>query len=342
MLASARHDLRARLARGGAESALEAASVPLLIVALGVYLSLTTDVFLTQRNIENVLVQSAVLAIVAFGLTFVILAGELDLSVGSVVSLSGVVGAWAIVHAHSVVLGFAAAIAVGAVIGLVNGLLVTLARAPSFIVTLGMLVICAGLANAISNAGLIALPDGAGVLAGDWLGLSRLIWLTLAVFVVLFFVQSETTFGTWVRAVGSNREAARVTGLPVDRVRVGAFMISGTCAGLGGIAVTSRVLAGQPDAGSLLELTAVAAVVVGGTSLFGGSGSIGRTLGGVLLLGVRANGHDLLSVGPDLQNVIVGAVLIAAASTELVRRRMVRRRPVMAAVHPSTGEGESA
>ncbi len=323
---SAKRDLRARWSRsGGTEGVVERLSVPLLIIGLGAYLTATSDVFFTDRNIENLLVQASVLAIVSFGLTFVILGGELDLSVGSVVSLSGVICAWVMVHADSVALGFAAGIAVGALVGLVNGLLVTVAKAPSFIVTLGTLVIGSGLAYAISDAGLIALPESAGVLSGDLLGVNRLIWLMLAVFAVLFFVQSETTFGSWVRAVGSNRDAARVSGLPVDRVRVLTFVVSGTCAGIGGVAATSRVLAGQPDAGALLELTAVAAVVVGGTSLYGGSGSMLRTFAGVLLLAELSNGLDLLSVGPDLQKVIVGLVLIGAASTEVVRRRMVRR-----------------
>lgn len=332
-------EMRRRTQRLRADgSLLDVLFVPVLIVVLVVWLTTTTDVFLTSINLSNILVQTSLLAVVAFSLTLVILAGEFDLSVGSVVSLSGVIGAYVMAETGSIPLGFAAGLALGVLVGTLNGVIVTVVKAPSFIVTLGSLVICAGLAQAISGASLISLPDSAGIVQGELLGVSRLIWIMGVGFLAVFFIQSETRFGVQLRAIGSNREAARLSGLPVDRVRVAAFALSGLGAGIGGMMVTSRVLAGQPNAGTGLELTAVAAVVVGGTSIYGGRGSVGRTLMGILLLAVLGNGLDLKGVGPDLQNAISGGVLILAASADFFRRALSRRRlrarPAEAAIEP--------
>jgi ribose transport system permease protein len=195
---------------------------------------------------------------------------------------------------------------------------------PSFIATLGTLVIAHGIALTLTNGAVIGgVPSSIGDLSsGRLLGIRWLIWLMAAVFVALYLLQRKTTFGVKVMAVGGNREAARLSAIHVDRVRFLCFTLVGLTVGIAGIALTSRVQSGQPNAGGLLALTAIAAVVVGGTSLNGGRGSVFRTLWGVLLLTVLDNGLDVKGVDPDLKQVVIGGVFIAAASVDFIQRRL--------------------
>jgi ribose transport system permease protein len=319
--------LRGWLARSQGESWLDLLFVPVVLVALVVWLSLTAEGFFTSDNLTNILLQGSVLGIVAFGMTFVILCGELDLSVGSGVALTSVIAALVVRDTDSVALAVLAAVGAGAAIGLVNGLVVTRLEIPSFIATLGMLVIAHGLALALSDGAIIGqLPQKIGALASDeFLGIRLLIWLVAGLFVVLVLVQTRTSFGVKVMAVGGNREATRISGINVDRVKVIAFVVLGITVGIAGFALTSRVESGQPNAGDLLALTSIAAVVVGGTSLVGGRGSVARTLGGVLLIAVLDNGLDVKGVNIDLKQVVIGAVFIIAASVDFVRRRVQDR-----------------
>jgi ribose transport system permease protein len=191
-----------------------------------------------------------------------------------------------------------------------------------------MLVIGHGLALSFTNGGVVAgLPLSVGNLANEGiLGLRWIVWLTILVFLVLYFVQTQTAFGTRVMAVGGNRQAAHLTGINVRRVRALVFVISGLTMGIAGLALTARLASGQPNAGNLLELDAIAAIVIGGTSIFGGRGSLARTLWGVLLIAILRNGLDLQGVGDDLKQIIIGLVLIAAASADFARRYLHRRR----------------
>jgi ribose/xylose/arabinose/galactoside ABC-type transport system permease subunit len=250
--------------------------VPAILLVLLVYLSISADGFLDKDNLTNVLLQGSILALVAFGMTFLILAGELDLSVGSGVALVSVVAALVMRDSGSVGLGVLAGLGAGAALGLANGLIVTKLEVPAFIATLGTLVIAHGIALALTNGAVIGpVPEGIGSLARDtFLGVRWLIWLVVAVFVALYLLQRRMTFGITVMSVGGNREAARLSGINVDRVRMLCFVLAGATVGIAGIALTSRVSSGQPNAGSLLALTAIAAVVVGGTSLIGGRGSV--------------------------------------------------------------------
>lgn len=316
------------LARARAEGLGSLLFVPIVLAAMVVYLSFSNQFFLTQINLTNILLQSAILAIVAFGVTFVILAGELDLSVGSGVALVSVITATVMRDTGSLELGVLLGVATGALIGAINGLVVTMLRVPSFIATLGMLVIAQGVALAMTDGAVVSgLPEGVGALANDkFLGLRWIIWLVVVVFVMAYSIQSQTIFGVRVFAVGGNREAARLSGMPVGRVVFFCFLISGITIGLGGLALTARVESGQPNAGGLLALTAVAAVVIGGTNLLGGRGSVARTLWGVLLISVLENGLSLEGVNEDLQQVVIGIVFILAASVEFVRYSLARRR----------------
>jgi len=328
--------LRLRLARvlsrSRADGWSELLFVPALLTVLIVYLTATDQYFLTSTNLTNVFLQGSILAIVAFGVTFVVFAGELDLSVGSGVALVSVVSAMVMRDTGSVPLGAAAGIGVGVLIGVVNGAIVTLLRVPSFIVTFGMLVVAQGVALALTDGSVIAgLPSNAGALVNDsFLGIRLVLWLVLAVFVGLYFLQSQTLFGVRTFAVGGNREAARLSGLPVDWIRFWTFVICGATVGVAGVVLVSRVESGQPNSGGLLALTAIVAIVVGGNHLLGGKGSLVRTVVGLLLITVLQNGLDLKGVNDNLQEVIIGVVFIGAASVDFVRqqarRYLLRRR----------------
>jgi ribose/xylose/arabinose/galactoside ABC-type transport system permease subunit len=306
--------------------------VPAVVLLLGVYLAATSDAFLTDTNLTNILLQASILAIVAFGATFVILAGELDLSVGTGAALVSVIAAQVMKDSGSIALGLLAGIGIGLLVGALNGAVVTRLEVPSFIATLGMFIIAHGVALAITDGGVVAgLPEGVGALANDkFLGLQWVIWLMFGVFAVLYFVQRQTAFGIKVFAVGGNREAARLSGIPVERIRFLVFVISGLTIGIAGLALMARVESGQPNAGGLLALESIAAIVVGGTSLLGGRGSVARTLWGVLLIAVLRNGLDLKGVDEDLKQVVIGVVFIGAASVDFFRRQLSRRKTELA------------
>src|SRR4051794_27743394 len=329
--ATATKQKRSGPSRGSDRSSwFEPLFVPVLIAALVLYLGVSADGFFTRDNLINILLQGSILAVVSFGMTFVILTGELDLSVGSGVALCSVVSALAVRDAGSVWLGVLAALGCGLAIGLFNGLVVTQREVPSFIAPLAPLVIVHGIALALTNGAVIGpIPPDLNHLADDsFLGLRWLIWLMAAVFVLLYLIQSRTTFGVRVKAVGGNRAAARLSTISVPQIVILCFVISGVCAGIGGLAVTARVESGQPNTGGLLALYAVAAVVVGGTSPTGGRGSLARALWGVLLLSILDNGLDVKGVDPDVKQAIIGVVFIGAASIDFIRTRLHRRQSV--------------
>lgn len=322
---------------------LDTAFVPIVFCLLFVWLSLATDVFFTQRNLENVLSQMVILAIVAFGSTFVILAGDLDLSVGAGTALISVVIAKIMTATGSVSAGVLAGLAAGLVLGLTNGLLVAFLEIPAFIATLGTLVVLRGLALTMTDGGVVAgLPDAFDSFSdGEFLTQDFIVWMMVAVFLVLLAMERKTSFALKIFAVGGNREAARVAGVRVAWVRLSVFVLSGITTALAGLALTARVESGQPNASQLLELFAIAAIVMGGTSLGGGRGSVAKTAFGVGLIVVLRNGLDILSVKFDTQQIIIGAVFVAAASVDFVRVR-AERRAALRAVAPPTGAAEPA
>ena len=316
------------LGRTSARGWIDLLFVPAVIVGLFIYFASVNEFFLESRNLTNITVQASVLAIVSFGVTYVILAGELDLSVGSGVALASVIAAFVMRDTGSILLGFLVALGVGLAIATFNGLVVTRLEVPSFIATFGMLFIAGGLALAATDGGVVSgVPSGISVIAKEgFLGLRWIVWITLAVFAVLFFIQTQTAFGVRVFAVGGNRQASRLVGIAVDRVRMTVFLISGVTMGIAAFVLTARLESGQPKGGILLELDAVTAIVIGGTSIFGGRGSLTRTLFGVLLIAVLINGLSLEGVGDDIRRIIIGCVLIAAASADYFRTRMLPER----------------
>lgn len=303
----------------------DAAFVPAIIVILVVALAILSPVFLSSRNLAQVLLQISTLGIAAVGATYVIITGDLDLSIGANVALSGVITAIATMHwfGGNWVLGVLAGLACGLIIGIVNGLLSAGLRVPAFIATLGIGVIAGGLALWLTNGLTVSgLPDEFQALATtDILGLQSLVWFMLATFLIGGIVLHFTNHGLRTFVVGGNREAAFLSGVPVVRVRIINFAIAGLCAGLAGVLLTARVQAGQPGISTTLTLYATAAVILGGTSLLGGQGSMLRTFFGVLLIGVVQNGLDLLRVDFALKEVAVGAVFVLAAASEALRRR---------------------
>lgn len=294
-----------------------------ILIALCIVLSFVSSAFLTSGNITNLLGNAAVLAIVSFGVTVVLVSGHFDLSVGSTAGLSGMLAAWVMVNSGSLVLGLAAGIATGLAIGLTNGLLSTYFRVPSFIATLAMLVIARGLAQAVTKGvAVTGLPDAfTTFVSGKFLGLPNQAWIALVFFMVVYVLLHHTRLGMQIFAVGGNAEAAKLAGIDVNRVRTIAFLLSGLAGAIAGLVLTGQLFSAQPNAGELLELYSVAAVVLGGTSLYGGSGSVTWTVVGVLLITAITNGLALASVESSIQNVILGGVFIVAALTGVVRRK---------------------
>ncbi|MCC7010543.1 MAG: ABC transporter permease [Acidobacteria bacterium] len=291
-----------------------------IFVALAVecvVLAVATDAFFTADNLSNVLRQNAFPAVIAAGMTFVILTGGIDLSVGSVVALSGVLCADAIVRDLGLGTAVAIGIGVGVLVGLLNGVVVTRLRVPPFVVTLATMLIVRGAAFKYTDARTISgLPPAFSTVSQSW---SMAIVLA-AVFAASWLLLMRTPFGRHVYATGGNREAAWLSGVRVDRVLVKVYVLCGLGAGLAGVLVASRLSAGYPRAGELYELDAIAAVVVGGTSLMGGRGSIWGTLAGAFFIGILNNGLNLYNVSPYDQMMVKGAVFLAAASLDRWRK----------------------
>lgn len=301
----------------------DAAFVPVLLVAVGIALAFASPYFMTTRNFAQILVQASTLGIVAVGATFVIITGDLDLSIGANVALSGVMAALGMTSiTQNWILGSLIGLLTGTLIGVINGLLSAYLDVPAFIATLGTGVIATGLALHITNGLTIAgLPDQFASLAmTNILGLQSLVWFMLFSFVIGGILLHFTNLGIKTFATGGNRNAAYLAGIPVAAVRLTNFTIAGVCAGIAGVLLTSRVQAGQPGISTTLTLYATAAVILGGTSILGGTGSMLRTFFGVMLIAVVQNGLDLLGVAYALQQVAVGAVFVLAACSEAVRR----------------------
>lgn len=297
-----------------------------------VVLSLISSNFLTGRNALNVLRQTSINGVLAIGMTFVILTRGIDLSVGSVVALTGVVAASFATTSTSgfipgapwpALIALAIGIGVGMGCGAISGVIVSRFKVPAFVATLGMLSAARGLTLLYSGGRPIpALSPGfRWIGTGDVLGIPVPIFVLLAVFAAAWFVLSQTRFGRHVYAVGGNPHAAKVSGLPVNRIRMLVYVISGGLAGLAGMILAARTGSALPQAGVAYELDAIAAVVIGGTSLAGGVGRVTGTLVGALLIGVMNNGLDLMGVESYYQQVIKGVLIVAAVMLDQSRNR---------------------
>ncbi|MEW1631859.1 substrate-binding domain-containing protein [Streptomyces sp. NPDC089173] len=293
------------------------------LVVLVVAMSLLSGDFLTTQNLLNVGVQAAVTAILAFGVTFVIVSAGIDLSVGSVAALSATVLAWSATSAGvPVVLAVVLAILTGIACGFVNGALISYGKLPPFIATLAMLSIARGLSLVISQGSPIAFPDSVSRLGdtlGGWLPVPVLVMIAMGLITAL--ILGRTFIGRSMYAIGGNEEAARLSGLRVKRQKIVIYALSGLFAAVAGIVLASRLVSAQPQAAQGYELDAIAAVVIGGASLAGGVGKASGTLIGALILAVLRNGLNLLSVSAFWQQVVIGVVIALAVLLDTLRRK---------------------
>lgn len=332
------------------------------LIVLMIVFSFLTRSFFTYENLIILVGQTAIYAIMAVGMTFVILTGGIDLSVGSTVGLGAMTAGWLIDRGVQVpVLGIVIyfnipaiillVLCVGAIIGAINGILITRFNVAPFIATLGMLYVARGAAQ-LSNGGatfsdLVGKPElgntGFPILgAGNLFGIPIVIWIAALYAAVGIFVSTKTPFGRHVYAVGGNERASELSGIYVNRIKLAVYMICGMCAAVTGLITASQLVAADPATGDGYELTAIAAVVLGGTSLSGGRGTIWGTIVGALVIGVLGNGLVLLGVQEFWKKVITGLVIIMAVVLDQLQVRLQERlalRRQMSTAHAETRRG---
>jgi erythritol transport system permease protein len=317
----------------------------IVLIALVAAFAFLSPAFLTPGNLTILVKHVAINAILAVGMTFVIVSGGIDLSVGSVAGLAGIVAGGLIdqgltlrslgvvVHLHTWLV-VVVALAAGALVGAVNGTLVALLRVAPFIATLGTLYMARGAALLISNGATFPNLSGRPELGntgfpllgtGSVLGLPAPIWLMLAFAAAAMFVAARTPFGRRVYAVGGNERAAELSGVRVKRIKLAVYVISGICAAMVGLIIAAQLSAAHPATGETFELNAIAAVVLGGTSLMGGRGTIGGTIIGAFVIGVLADGLVLLGVSEFWQIVIKGLVIVLAVILDQMQQRYAQR-----------------
>lgn len=312
---------RLRRRAGGLE--IRDYGIVIAFVALFVVLTLATANFATTRNFGNILDQYAALGLLAIGETVCIIAGVFDLSAGAMVSVTGVVAA-KVALSVSPAAGLVAGVLSGIGLGVFNGVVIHFTRINSFIGTLATSIVFAGVAILITGGNIVTVTDPSfGAVGQDSaLGIKLTGWTFLAFTVLVALLLARTTFGRYVYAVGGNPEAARLSGIRVGLIRGACFALSGTAAGLAGMLLASRTQSAQANLGTGMELTAISAAVVGGTSIFGGDGAVWRGFLGILLLAIIGNGFTLLNVDTTYQQIVYGGlILVAVAADQLLRRR---------------------
>ena len=319
----------------------DAGGLIVLLVLFGA-LTIASDEFLTGNNLANLARQVAIFGIIAVGQLLVILTAGIDLSVGSVLGLAGAITAELLVHGAGIPLAILGGLAVGGLCGVINGVLVSAAKLPPFIATLGMLGIARGVVLVLTDASTVQpLPASfADIANGSLLGLPNLLWMFFVVAAVVAFVLRRTVFGRYIYAVGSNPESARLAGVPVKRVLIGVYAISGLLAGVGGVLLTSRLNAGVPTAGTGYELNAIAACVIGGASLFGAKGGAFGAAAGALIVATLNNGGNLLAINSFYLQIIIGALILAAVAFDQLQGRSAGRplRVILAHDLGTTGD----
>ena len=303
---------------------IESIGIYVFLVALIALFALMTSAFLTFDNFIVILRQVSIIGICAFGETFVVVAGGIDLSIGSIVALSGVIAASLTKFLHvPIPLAFISGIAAGSLCGFLNGTLSTRAKIPPIIVTLGTLTIIRGLAFIIVGGHTVfGMPVNYRVLGRNYIGFIPIpVLIMIIIFTVFFVILNKLSFGRYVYAIGSNEEAAVISGVNVNRIKTVVFVLSGLMAGIGGAILTSRLDSGQAATAQGLELDVLTAVVLGGVSIAGGKGRLETVFVGVLIIGILANGMILLNIQHFYQLVIKGVVLLLAVGLDTMRKR---------------------
>jgi ribose transport system permease protein len=288
------------------------------LVVFSLIIAFLNDRFMTSGNMLNILRQTSINAIIAAGMTFVILTGGIDLSIGSTLALSGAVAASMIASGVHPLLALVLALILGASIGAINGLAITKGKLQPFIVTLATMTIFRGATMVFMDGKPISAGYEKGGLFlseignGQILGIPNPIVIMIVVFLLGYVLLTQTTFGRYVYALGGNEEATKLSGVSTDRIKITVYAISGLLAALAGIIITARLSSAQPTAGTGYELDAIAAVVLGGTSLAGGVGTILGTVTGALIIGVLNNALNLMNVSPYFQLLAKGVVILIA------------------------------
>ena len=302
---------------------------PLVILMILVaVLAVLSPFFFTTRNLGNVLAATAAIAVLSMGQLLVILTRGIDLSVGSTLALTSVVGALVFTNIDSGLTVIVAMLATGLLVGAVNGIVYVKGRLPHpFVITLAMLSIARGLALWLSGGqpirGMPPIVDAIGGGSIGWFPVSAILVLALAV--VVYVLTTRVVWGRWIYAVGGNPEAARRTGIPVNNVLISVYVLSGLAAAVAGIITAGRLNAGSPTFGELAELDSIAAVVIGGASFLGGRGNVVNALVGALMIGVIRNGMNLLNVDAYLQLIVIGVVIVLAVEADVLRGYLEER-----------------
>ena len=292
-----------------------------IFAILVIGLTALKPVFLTPDNLINVIRQVSITAIIGIGMTFVLISGEIDLSVGSIAALAGIVVTMGLKDGLPMVIAIVLAIGVGALCGFANGGIHVYARIPSFIVTMGMLNIARGVVLVITNSyPVTGLPDSFKVIGRGYVGFLPVPVIIMFVCYILgYLVLKYVKFGRSIFAIGGNIEAARLSGISVNRNKILIYVLCGVTAAIGGIVLASRMFSGQPSAGDGLELNAIAACVIGGTSTTGGKGRIWGTFLGALIMGIITNSMNLLNISTNWQLIVQGAIIIIAVGLDRIK-----------------------
>ncbi len=308
-------------------------NIGIIIALLAMFIFLTVfpttrSTFLTPKNMFNILRQNASNLFLATGMTMVIILGGIDLSVGSVIALSGVVAAGCVVNfGLPEAVGFIAAVAVGAAVGLFNGFIICKTDIPPFIVTLASMNITKGIALVLTGGAPIrCMTDAFKFPGAGYVGpVPTPVILMFIIFILAALMINKTQLGRHIYAVGGNVQAAKFSGISVQKVKFIVYAYTGVMAGIAGVVIASRLYSGQPTAGDGAEMDAIASVVVGGTSMSGGSGRIGGTLIGVLIIGVLNNGLNLMGVDSNFQYIVKGLVILLAVYVDFLRNKKAGR-----------------
>ena len=293
------------------------------LVLLCIVITIVTPNFLSVSNITNVFTQVSVNAIIAIGMTFVILTGGIDLSVGSTLAISGAGGASIVKSTGNVFLAIIVAAVIGIAVGLINGLLVSKGKLQAFIVTLATMTIFRGATLVFTDGTPISkLPEAFVKIGNGKLGFMPIpVIITIIIAIIAVYALSQTRFGRYLYALGGNEDASRLSGINTDKIKTLVYVVSGFASAIAGVIITSRIGSASPNAGTGFELDAIAAVVIGGTSLAGGEGTITGTLIGALIIGVLNNGLNLMNVSPFYQSIVKGLVILIAVLLDKKSRK---------------------
>lgn len=317
---------------------LRRASGVVILLFIAAMFAILSEQFLTRDNLLTVALQTSIIAITAIGMTLTIITGGIDLSVGSVAALAGALAAGLAVHnGLGTYPGMVIGLAVGVGMGLLNGLMIVYGKIPPFVATLASMAAARGLTLVYTQGRPVSgLDDSFKFWAGNFLGIPVPVLVMIVVAVLAYLLLAHTRFGIYTYAIGGNEETARLASIPVGRIKLGVYALSGLTAAIAGILLTARLWSAQPNSGIGLELDAIAAAVLGGTSLAGGTGGIGGTLAGAFIIGILSNGMNLLGVPSYNQQVLKGLVFILAVLFDYFLKKSWQPK-TRAAAPPETG-----